>query len=99
MTAKEYNIFYKTDLSSELAWRGHAWDIFASAFNSSERVRIVFDKVNAREKYWLIHSEYDYQDHELPHGRVLRLSTRYARETSHGLSRVWLYTVEYPIFG
>jgi len=26
------------------------------------------------------------------------VSSRYTRETSHGLSRVWLYTVEYPIF-
>ena len=26
------------------------------------------------------------------------VSTRYTRETSYGLSRVWVYTIEYPIF-
>lgn len=73
MTPKEYNIFYKEELLASDAWRAHAWDVFASAYNSSERVQLVFDRVNAKRKYWLIHAEYDYGDDELPKGDCFRL--------------------------
>ena len=74
MTPKEYNVFYKTQLPASEAWSAHTWDVFASAFNSSERVQLVFDRVSAKTKYWLIHSEYDYKDQELPEGLSFRLS-------------------------
>jgi hypothetical protein len=75
MTPKEYNIFSKTELFDPGAWAEHAWDVFASAFNSSDRVQIVFDRANAKRKYWLIHSEYAYQEHELPDGVSFRISS------------------------
>lgn len=75
MTPKEYNVFYKTQLPPSSAWSAHTWDVFASAFNSSERVKLVFDRINAQKKFWLIHSEYDYQDNELPQGLSFRLTS------------------------
>jgi hypothetical protein len=74
MTAKEYNIFYKAELSTSAAWPG-GWDVFASAFNSSERVRLVFERVTAKQKYWLIHAEYGYEPEEIPRGAVIHLSS------------------------
>lgn len=43
------------------------YDIFISAFNSSQRVNDVFNAVNATHKYWIIHPEYSYGHEELPH--------------------------------
>lgn len=42
------------------------WDIFISAFNDSERIRIVFEKISAHRKYWLNLPEYQYTSDELP---------------------------------
>jgi hypothetical protein len=42
------------------------YDVFLSAFNLSERVRVVFDLVQASSKYWIIHNEYQFSDAELP---------------------------------
>jgi hypothetical protein len=74
MIPKEYNIFYKTELPISSTWSDQKWNVFASAFNSSERVQLVFDRVNANQKYWLIHAEYHYQDNELPAGPRFRLA-------------------------
>jgi hypothetical protein len=89
MKAKEYNIFYKTELSATSAWSTVAWDVFASAYNSSERVRLVFDRVPAKQKHWLIHSEYDYQAAELPTGSVIHLNADEAESI-----KVFVQTVE-----
>jgi len=46
---------------------GHQeFDIFISAFNLSDRVRHTFDKVAAKDKYWIIHNEYKFGEQELP---------------------------------
>ena len=42
------------------------FDIFISAYNSSDRVRIVFDKVRATKKVWLLHPEYQFSPVEEP---------------------------------
>ena len=44
------------------------WDVFVSAFNGSERVRQVFDKVEADKKYWIVHDEYRFASDEGPEG-------------------------------
>jgi len=75
MTAREYNIFYKKELSPAHDWSAFCWDVFASAFNSSDRVAIVFNCVAASKKFWLIHTEYDYQASELPQGSVIHLTS------------------------
>lgn len=42
------------------------WDIFLSAFNLSERVRTLFDRIDAQRKVWIIHPEYDIPIEDIP---------------------------------
>ena len=62
----DYTVFYKDAWLFE-TWPGdEGWDVFLSAFNSSDRVQQVFQKATASEKHWLIAQEYRYSDDELP---------------------------------
>jgi len=62
----DYTIFYKDAWAFD-DWSGDEdWDVFLSAFNSSDRVKNVFQKAVAREKHWLISREYGYSESELP---------------------------------
>jgi len=70
MTQFDYNIFYRCELSPDAPWSSKGWDVFLSAYNSSDRVRRVFDKVTARRKYWVMHNEYGYSAVERPVGAV-----------------------------
>lgn len=68
----DYSIFYKRcvqvdRLSKELS----EFDVFISAYNSSDRVKIVFGKISAKKKIWLIHPEYQYLNIEYPVGHVI----------------------------
>lgn len=63
-----YNILYKRELTTTSRWQFSPWDVFISAFNSSDRVREVYSKAPARHKIWMIHSEYGYNEQELPAG-------------------------------
>lgn len=68
----DYTIFYKSELPVEGAWEDQSWDVFISAFNSSERVNRVFDAVKSEHKYWLIQPDYHYSKDEYPDsGEVL----------------------------
>mgnify|MGYP003385390988 CR=1 FL=1 len=40
------------------------WDIFISAYNNSERVKTIYEKVNAPQKHWVILPEYGYTPEE-----------------------------------
>lgn len=63
----DYALFYRRPVGvGRLADELGAFDVFVSAYNSSERVQIVFDKVKARRKIWLAHPEYQYAQVELP---------------------------------
>ena len=42
----------------ELQEMSAEWDIFVSAYNTSTRVRTVFERVRARRKLWLVQPEY-----------------------------------------
>lgn len=69
----DYSIFYKQAWDADSPWPLLEWDVLLSAFNSSDRVRTVFDRVNATDKHWFISSEYGYADAELPKtGRCFR---------------------------
>lgn len=62
----DYTVFYKDAWRFE-DWPGHeGWDVFLSAFNSSDRVQQVFNKATASQKHWLIAREYQYQEDEFP---------------------------------
>lgn len=68
----EYSIFYKRciqvdRLSKELG----GFDVFISAYNSSDRVKIVFEHISAQKKIWLIHPEYQYTQIEHPDGHTI----------------------------
>jgi hypothetical protein len=61
----DYTIFYKESLPVNGAW-AITWDLFISAFNSSERVNRCFAKANAGTKHWIILPEYRYESNEFP---------------------------------
>lgn len=67
----DYTIYYKTNLPVETEWSDdEEWDLFISAFNSSERVKCVYEKVRALKKHWLIIPDYVYEPLEHPDGLV-----------------------------
>tara|TARA_R110002073_G_scaffold186552_5_gene345142 strand:+ start:253 stop:1215 length:963 start_codon:yes stop_codon:yes gene_type:complete len=61
----DYSIFYKEELPID-GLHNHSWDIFISAFNSSDRVNHVFDHITASKKFWLIQPDYQFNETELP---------------------------------
>jgi hypothetical protein len=72
MTEFRYNIFYKAELPLDGRFGGRSWDVYLSAYNLSERVKIIFDRISARKKYWLVHNEYGFTEDELPPANVFR---------------------------
>lgn len=71
----DYTIYYKRELSTTLPWSTeNNWDLFISAYNSSERVNTVFKKVPAKQKQWVILPEYKYYTNEYPDGKVFSSS-------------------------
>jgi hypothetical protein len=62
----DYSIFYKNELPVEKPWDGMEWDLFISAYNTSERVQKVFDKANAKAKHWLIQPDYEIEESDYP---------------------------------
>ena len=62
----DYTIFYKSCVKDQRAPIPGAFDLFLSAYNGSERVRNVFDRVKAKKKIWVIHHEYRFRKSELP---------------------------------
>ena len=63
----DFTIFYKEKREPLDGWCSElGWDLFISAFNTTQRVRQVFDQVNAAEKRWLVHHEYGFSPAELP---------------------------------
>jgi len=68
-----YSIFYKRSFAPSPGWgEAMGWDMFVSAFNTSERVRAVFDQVTATSKLWVVHPEYGFGAPELPPGPLFR---------------------------
>ena len=63
----DFTVFYKSLLPNTLVWgKDRHWDLFISAYNSSERVRRVYESVTASSKQWIICPEYHYNSSELP---------------------------------
>lgn len=62
----DYSLLRRTEYPAERLPDLPEWDIFLSAYNTSERVRNLFGAVRAARKEWLIHPEYDFSDAELP---------------------------------
>lgn len=67
----DYTIFYKQPLPvSDALSSQENWDLFISAYVPNERTTYVFDKVNAKNKQWLIFPEYNFDTTEHPSGVV-----------------------------
>jgi hypothetical protein len=63
----DYSYMYKSCLSlNDLS--EFKWDVFLSAFNKSERVRLISGKVNATNKVEVVHHEYRIFPEEFPAG-------------------------------
>ncbi len=62
---RDYTHLYRRELHPKEDWKDH-WDFFLSAYNSSDRVQLAFEKVSATAKLWIIHEEYGYCESELP---------------------------------
>lgn len=62
----DYSICYKKPWNADSAWPDVEWDVFLSAFNSSDRVQKSFQNARATQKHWFISPEYGYHHSELP---------------------------------
>ena len=62
-----YSIMYRERVNpSELADWPVPWDLFVSSFNGTDRVQGVYNTIPANRRVWALHSEYGYEEQELP---------------------------------
>lgn len=67
----DYSIFFRRPVGVDrVALELPPFDVFVSAFNSSDRVTKVFSEIRAAKKVWLVHPEYRYEPIEWPNGAV-----------------------------
>ena len=57
---------YEAGTGKKVLEDNEEFDILISAFNLSDRVRHTFKRISAKEKYWIIHNEYNFENSELP---------------------------------
>ncbi len=63
----DYTIFYKSSIDPDSDWsKEQSWDVFLSAYNTTERVQRIFREVQAKRKLWIVHSEYAFTSEECP---------------------------------
>ena len=68
----DYAAFYRRSIRVQaIGVELPRFDLFLSAFNSSERVQQVFANVRAGRKLWLVHPEYQYGAAELPNSETI----------------------------
>lgn len=72
MNTLDYAMFFRRPINVDrIAEELPHFDVFVSAFNSSDRVNITYQGISATNKYWLVHPEYSYMPIEYPHGAVV----------------------------
>lgn len=75
MTAMDYGFFLRKAITPESNWEETPeFDLFLSAYNLSDRVRHVYDRVRAKSKMWLLHEEYNISEGQLPSEITFRTS-------------------------
>ncbi len=68
----DYSIFYRRSIgANRIGLEIPRFDVFLSAYNSSERVKRVFGDIRARQKFWLLHPEYCYTAPEEPNNALV----------------------------
>ena len=66
----DYSIYYRRAIRvNKIGAELEKFDVFVSAFNSSDRISRVYNDVRADRKVWLIHPEYQYAPIDLPGGQ------------------------------
>lgn len=70
----DYTIFYKCELPVNGPWPGSEWDVLITAYTEAERVRLLFERIPATQKHWLVFPEYGYTPSEIPAGAFLHSS-------------------------
>jgi len=63
----DYTIYFRENLPLDSEW-GAEYDIFISAYNASDRVIDVFNRVRAKKKIWILHKEYEFVEGQYPDG-------------------------------
>lgn len=86
----DYGLFLREEIYGTGGWQPlESYDLFISAFNLGERIKVVFDQVSAATKIWLIHEEYELGAEDLPAGeKFVQASTdesTYCRALIDGL--------------
>ncbi len=66
MKISNYNIFYKEILTDFNSINKSGYDLFISAFEPCERVKVAFNSVEALKKIWLIFPQYEIPAGKLP---------------------------------
>lgn len=65
----DYSIYYRRPIRVDrIGIETGEFDVFISAFNSSDRINKVFGDIRANRKVWLVHPEYQYLPIDLPVG-------------------------------
>lgn len=63
----DYGFFQREVITSDVDWgKLPEFDVFLSAYNLSERVRHIYDRVRSKKKLWLVHKEYGLDETALP---------------------------------
>lgn len=63
----DYTLFYRRSINIDrIPQETEHFDLFVSAFNPSDRITKVFDKICAERKVWLIQPEYQFTGIDLP---------------------------------
>jgi hypothetical protein len=84
MAEFEYGLLHRAEAPPEGVPAWGPWDVLLSAFNRSARVNGAFEKIQATEKHWLIHVEYDFPSGDLPAtGQLFKIPTRDEAELLH----------------
>jgi len=71
-------LLYESGAGKRLLPGDYSCDVLVSAFNLTSRLKSTFDRIQASQKYWLIHNEYDFQHSELPGDAPLLRSIEWA---------------------
>src|SRR5262249_3695694 len=67
-----YTIYYKSKLPVEGSWpTDNKWDVFISAYTAADRVRQIYQKVEATTKHWLVFPEYGFTKDECDAGSFI----------------------------
>jgi hypothetical protein len=71
-------LLYESGAGKRLLPGDYSCDVLVSAFNLTPRLKSTFDRIQASQKYWLIHNEYDFQNFELPSDAPLLRSAEWS---------------------